>query len=262
MTFVDLYGTELDRELGTTDRTQRFTTVRRKAAINAAQLEFVKRTSCLTKQTTIAMVDATQEYDIEATITDFGGITAQGVSIKIVDSGGNIRYIEGNDLIETTVERLNVEQPGWRADSPSTPLYVYHRRDGGTVNLGFHPAPDITAGDTWTILLPYWMIPADMTADIDEPFTVSSNAIKSMRPYHRGLVHYAAYDLEKLRKDEQRAALQLQLFEQSVAEFLAEMTPKHGTRVRLDRNYRAQSGRRGGGSRGGGSSWIDSGWLQ
>ena len=50
MTFLELYGTELDRELGTTDRTQRFTTARRKAAINAGQLEFVRRTECLTRE--------------------------------------------------------------------------------------------------------------------------------------------------------------------------------------------------------------------
>ena len=87
MDFLTLYGTELDRELGTTDRTQRFTTARRKEAINAAQLRFLKRTGCVTKQTTIALVDGTQEYDVEATVTDFGGITAQGLAIKMMIGG-------------------------------------------------------------------------------------------------------------------------------------------------------------------------------
>lgn len=237
MTFEELYGVELTRELATADTTARFTTVRRKAAINAGQLEFAKRTHCLTRETTIAIVDGTQEYDLEATITDFGGISAQGVSIKIVGSSAT-RYIEGDDLIETTVERLNVEEPGWRADTASTPRYVYLRRNGGTVNIGFHPAPDVGSGETWTVILPYWAIPADMSATTDEPFTISSNTIKSLRPFHRALVHYGAHDLEKLRKDLGRAAAQLQLFEQYVAEYEQEQRPKRGTRVRLARDYR------------------------
>lgn len=241
MDFVTLYGTELDRELGTADRTVRFTTARRKAAINAAQLEWVKRTECLAKETTIALVDGTQEYDIEATVTDFGAISAQGVSVKIVPASGTTRYIEGDDLIETSVERLNVEEPGWRASSASQPRMVYLRRNGGALNIGLHPAPDITVGDTWTLILPYWIIPADMSADADEPFTVSSNILKSLRPYHRALVHWAAGDLEQLRKDAQREAVQRQKFEALVEEYKASLTPKRGGRVRMVRDYRGDS---------------------
>lgn len=246
MDFVTLYGTELDRELGTADRTQRFTTARRKAAINAAQLEWVKRTECLSKETTLAMMDATGEYDIEATVTDFGAITAQGISIKIVDSGANIRYIEGDDLIETTVERLNVEEPGWRAATPSQPIYWYLRRNGGALYLGVHPAPEITVGDTWTVILPYWIIPADLSADADEPFTVSANILKSLRPYHRYLANFAASQLEQLRKDAEREATQLQKFELGVQDYLTAQAPKRGTRVRMARDYRGDANAHGG----------------
>ena len=242
MDFQTLYGTELDRELASTDTTVRFTTARRKAAINAAQLEFAKRTQCFTRQTTVSLSDGTQEYNLEATITDFGGISAQGVSIRITDSNANVRYIEGDDLIETTVERLNVEEAGWRADSAGTPRYVYLRRDGGAVQLGFHPAPDVPSGDTWVAIVPYWAIPADMSATTDEPFTISANPIKSLRPFHRGLVHYAAHDLEKLRKDLDAQAKQLALFEGYVEEYRREQVPKRGSRVRLARDYRRVSG--------------------
>src|SRR3990167_8386798 len=126
MTFLELYGVELDREVGS-DSTTLFTTVRRKAAINAAQLEFVERTECLTRQTTVALVDGTQEYDLEA-ITDFLRISKQGVSIRITDSDANVRYIEGDDLTVTSVERLNQEAPGWRAVDAGTPTHVYLRR--------------------------------------------------------------------------------------------------------------------------------------
>lgn len=240
MTFLELYGVELTRELATTDTTVRFTLVRRKAAINAAQLEWNKRTHCLTKQTTLAIVDGTQEYDIEATVSDFGGLSAQGVSIKIVGTS-TTRYIEGDDLVETTVERLNVEEPGWRAASAGTPRQVYLRQDGGARYFGLHPAPDVGSGETWTVILPYWVIPADLSADADEPFTLSSNILKSIRPYHRGLVHYAAYDLEKFRKDLNRGATQLQLFEQYVAEYQDAQKPERGMRVRMVRDYRGDA---------------------
>jgi hypothetical protein len=240
MTFDQLYGTELDRELATADTTQRFTVARRKAAINAAQLEWVKRTECFTRQTSVTLVDGTQEYDLEATITDFAWIAKQGVSIKIV-SGTQTRYIEGNDLEVVSVERLNVEEPGWRAVTASTPRKVYVRRDGGTVNLGFHPAPDISGSDVWTALVPYVVVPTDMSADADEPFTVSGNPLKSMRPWHRALVHFAAYDLEKLRKDQARGGAQLQLFELEVAKFTGAEKPKGGGRVRLATDYRQQA---------------------
>src|SRR5262245_1166554 len=140
MDFVTLYGTELDRELGSADRTQLFTTARRKSAINAAQLQWVKDTECFTRQTTVTLVSGTQEYDLESTTTDFAWISKQGVSIKIV-SGSNTRYIEGDDLEVTTVERLNVEEPGWRSATAGSPMKMYIRRADGAVQLGFHPAP-------------------------------------------------------------------------------------------------------------------------
>ncbi len=239
MTFVDLYGTELDRELGSADRTQLFTTARRKAAVNAAQLEWVKRTECLQKQTTVSLVSGTQEYDIESTVTDFGFIARQGVSIAIV-RGSTTRYIEGDDLRVITVDRLNVEEPGWRAVAAGTPRMVYVRRDGGTVNLGFHPKPSITVGDTWTALLPYVLVPADMSGDTDEPFTVSSNPVKSLRFWHRALVYFAAFDAEKYRKDQGREQAMLQLFEGEIQKFMNFEKPRGGQAVRLARNYRAR----------------------
>lgn len=240
MQFSELYGIELDRELGSADRSQLFTTARRKAAINAGQLEWVKRTECLQKQTTITLVSGTQEYDVEATVTDFIQIAEQGPSIKIV-RGTTTRYIEGDDLSLTSVGRLNVEEPGWRAVSAGTPTTWYVRRDGGTVNVGLHPKPSITAGDTWTLITPYVILPADLSADADEPFTVSANPIKSLRPWHRGLVYFAAFDLEKFRKDTGRQQAQLQLFDAEVERFLAGEKPKGGQVIRMARIYRQAS---------------------
>lgn len=240
MTFGELYGTELDRELGSADQSQLFTLVRRKAAINAAQLEWNERTECYTRQTTVALVDETQEYDLESSITDFHRLATNGVSIRITPATGDVRYISGKDLVPTTIERLDDEEPGWRAVSASTPMWIYPHRNGGVINLGLHPAPDITVGDTWVALVSYVAIAPDMSADADQPFTVSasSNPIASLRPYHRGLVHFAAYDLEKLRKDSNRGATQLQLFEHYVERYRASMKPQGGQAVRMAKNYR------------------------
>lgn len=242
MQFSQLYGVELDRELGSASLVL-FTAVRRKAAINAAQLEWTERTDCLPRQMSVPLIDATQEYDLDSRISDFAGLSEQGISIKIV-SGTTTRYLEGDDLRLTTVARLDQEQPGWRAVSAGTPTHLYLRRDGGAVKLGCHPMPAITAGDVWTALVGSEAIPDDLVDDADEPFTVQGNPIRSLRPYHRALVHFAAYDLEKLRKDTARGAIQLQLFESYVVRYTGKQKPKGGQSVRMARNYRQRSDRR------------------
>lgn len=239
MQFSQLYGDELTRELGSSDTTQLFTTTRRKAAINAGQLEFVKRTECFVRQASVSLSDDTQEYDLDTLVTDFWFIAKQGVSIAIV-SGSTVRYLEGDDLVQTSVERLNTEEPGWRAVTASTPLQWYLRQDGGSFYLGFHPKPSIDT-ETWTAIVPYVVIPTDLTADADVPFTVSGNALQRLRPFHRAIVHFAAYDLEKFRKDQARASAQLQLFEAEVQKFLGSEKPRGGQRVRPVRDYRREA---------------------
>jgi len=237
MTFAQLYGEELDRELGSADRTVLFTAARRKAGINAGQLEWNSRTECLQRRVTVAMVDGTQEYDLEVSATDFLRIAKEGIKIKIV-SGSTTRYIEGDDLEFTSIERLNVEEPGWMAASASTPLKYYLRPDGGALYLGLHPAPDVSGSDTWSILVPVVIIPADMSMDPDEPFTYSANILKHLRPYHRALAYWGAHDCEQYRKDPTREGVALQKFELEVEKYLATSKPKGGQRVRFAKDYR------------------------
>lgn len=261
MDFATLYGSELTRELGS-ESTTLFTTARRKAAINAAQLEFLERTDCFQRTYALSLTDGVGEYDVEASITDFAWLAKQGVSIWIV-SGTTVRYIEGEDLRVTTDQRLNTDRPGWRGTPNGTPSAVYLRPEGGTQLLGFHPKPSIASGDVWVALVHAVVQPAVMTADADVPFTYGANAVTSLAPYHRALVHFAAADLEKFRKDSQRAAEQLQLFEQYVERYQAKQRPKGGQTVRFTRDYRATARRRptwgseaGCGSSSGGTSDI------
>jgi hypothetical protein len=258
VTFAQLWGVELDRELGTADRDQRFTTALRKAAINAAQLEWLERTECLQREVSLVLVSGTQEYDLEAEVTNFLCLAKEGVSIAI--NSTTVTYIEGHDLDVTTVERLNTEHPGWRGEPAGRPRKVYTRREVGLIKLGFYPAPSITSG-TWTALVHAVIQPTEMSADADVPFTYGGNPIASLAPYHRALAHFAAYDLEKFRKDGTRGTAQLQLFEQYVARYEAKNKPKGGQKVRLAVNYRGgRGGRRDPGARD--TGWAQDGWMQ
>lgn len=244
MEFLTLYGTELDRELGSADRTALFTTQRRKDAINAAQLEWMERTQCTARQIRLALTDAVGEYDLDSLSSDVVTLSAQGVTIEIVPATGATRYLEGDDLRVLSVEALDQEVPGWRSVSAGTPTVQYTRTDGGRWYLGLHPKPSIPAGATWTALIGVVVIPTTLTADTDEPFTITGNPLRRLRPYHRALVHFAAYDLEKLRKDPARGGVQLQLFADYVTRYGAALRPKGGQVVRFVRNYRHGAPRR------------------
>lgn len=238
-TFGDLYGTLLDRELGSADRTDLFTTARRKAAVNEAQKEFVRLTECLTSQGTISIVDGTAEYDIEATLTSFLWIAKDGVEIKNVGTSRTVWYA-GDDLVRCDIPQLNREEPGWRSASAGTPTKYYIRDDGGKTYLGFYPAPDVGAGETWTAYVTYVVNPTDMSLDADEPFTVSSDVKITLRPWHQALVHFAASKMEALRRHFTLEDRQRQLFAAYVADYFQHQRRKGPQRVQYLRNYRGE----------------------
>lgn len=239
MTFLQLWDDNLDIELASSDTTQLFTTTRRKAAVNAAVLAFVRLTDCVKKYSSITVVDGTGEYDLEAEFTDF--LRLQGdPSVKIV-SGSTTTYIQGEDLPFKEVDQLDIEDPGWRATDASTPKAWYLRYDGGATYLGLYPPPDISGSDTWTILVPYTPVPTDMSGSTDEPFTFSSNIPIRLRPYHQGLVHYAAAQLEPLRKNYSGAQRQMTLFNGFVAAYLEDERRNGGDQITMARDYYGES---------------------
>lgn len=241
MAFADLYGTDLDTELGSADRTQLFTTVLRKRYVNEGQREFNYQTSCFVKRGLIPLTDATREYDLETVGVladgDYLWPAPVGASLQQVDSAGNTVYVEGDEFSYTTEEALTQTRPNWRAESAGVPRQWYVRPDGGALYVGLSPAPDIPDGDTWTLFWPYVAEPADLTADADEPFT-SGTARTSLRPYHRALLHYAAAQLEKLRKNLDGVRVQLAEFARYVAKYRSDQAPPRGTQIRQARNYR------------------------
>lgn len=247
-TFVNLYGRLLDRELGSADRTELFTTAERKAAINEAQGEFNRLTECFIRQNAaIALTDGTQEYDLEAVITaaDYLWIAAQGVEIKRVTPTSTYYYVGESLLPRRDIEWLNRMDPGWRTAPNGIPTSHYLREDGGSVSIGFSPTPSIAVGETWTLIVPYVATIPDMSADSDEPFTLAGNAKISLRAWHQGLVHYAAAKLELMRKNVQGEAQQMQKFAGYVADYLQRHRVKGGRHVLLGRRYYQERASRG-----------------
>lgn len=240
--FSDLYGERLNRELGSADVSELFTTARRKAAINEAALEWVKQTESFIRQASITMVDGTSEYDLEAvgiiSSQDYLWLASQGVEYAWTDANGDVTYAADDTFPRRDIPVLNRTLPGWRnADDVSVPSSYYIREDAGTTFFGLYPGPAVEATESAAVTLPYVAKPADMTADADVPFTISANPKSILVPWHQALVHYAAALLEPLRKGYQAEQRQRGLFAGMVADYLQRNRPKGGQQVSMAHNY-------------------------
>lgn len=240
MTFLELYGSRLDTELATADRTQLFTTARRQEAVQAAMRDFVRLTRCTTRQGTITITDGVEEYGVYTTLTDW--VSLDGApSIRITESGGTVRYIQGADQFprRTTLE-LDRLSPGWRTAPDGTPE-CWYLRDDGNLYLGMSPGPDISGSDVWVWLVPYVANPTALSADADVPFTVGGTVMLRLTEYHQALVHFAAAQLEPLRKNYTEATRQMQLYTGYVAQYLQDQRQHGHTDLTLARNYLGES---------------------
>lgn len=241
MQFSDLYSTELTRLLGSSDTTARFTTVRRKDAVNEAQRWFVEQTSCLVRTEAITLVDDDGVYDLDAEIADadFLWIMPEGPEVAAdPGSGGTVIYYAGETFPRRTVAWLNRHEPGWRTATAGVPQGWYELTEGGLQNFCLYPVPDIPAGATWTLNIPYAVKAAVMSADADEPFSISSNPLKRLFPWHLTLAKYAAHQLEMLRKDKQKSDQFLADAMRDIADFNDKVRPVGGSRIVYHTDYR------------------------
>lgn len=245
MAYADLWGEKLTRELGSADTTELFTEARRKTAVNEAMVEFVKQTACLTQLLTLTVVDGTQEYDLDSAVTvaaaDFLDVAPEGPTFKYTDTGGRITYLSGEDFPRKDELQMQDERIDFRnADSVSElPTSWYIREQGGSVYFGIVPIPDIGAGDSANVLVPYVCMPYPMTNDNDEPFSPAEGQApkRTLRPWWPALVHYAAALLEPLRKGVAAEQAQRAKFAALVADYIQKKRPKNGQHIRLARNY-------------------------
>jgi hypothetical protein len=251
MTFLELYGTKLDRELGSSDRTTLFTTALRKEYVNEGQKEFARRSGCFVRRASIAITDEVAEYDAESTsvITagDYLRPSLTSASLKRYDGSGSDpsddSYIEGDEGFPYRSEEwLNAHRPNWRSESYGTPECWTLRNDGGSQYIVLVPGPSVPSGETWTLLWPYVADPADMSLDADEPWSVSANPRTTLRPYHTAVLYWAAAQCEKLRKNLEGEEKQLKAFAAELARYRGDTAPPRGTQMRMRTNYYRRQG--------------------
>lgn len=244
--FSSLYTAYLDEELGTDDSTVLFTTARRKSAINKGLIEFAHLTECLTRRATVTITGGTREYDLNSTLVipggDFQSFTKEDVEFTYTDAASNATILSGDTLPRRDVHWLNRYEPGWRLSTVASsaaqlPAFYYVRADGPALFLGFTPMPSTGSSASASASVPYIAQPTPLVNSTSEPFTVNSSVRTDLRPYHQALVHHAAHQLEKLRKDDQASQLQMQKFMGYVARYLNNLRVKGGRSIMLARSY-------------------------
>lgn len=248
--FSSLYTGRLDRELGTDDASNLFTTARRKAAINEGIAEFAELTECLQRQSTVTIVGGTAEYDLNSTTIlpdgDFVRFSQEQIAFHYTDAAGNVTVLAGDDLPRRDVEWLNRYRVGWQTSTVASsvaqlPECYYLRADGGALYLGFTPVPSTGSSASAKVVIPYLSRPVVLTSDTQEPYVVAGLTRTDLRDYHQAVVHYGASQLEKLRRDDQASDRQLQKFLGYVARFLQNSRIKGGRAITFARNYLQRS---------------------
>ena len=248
--FAHLYSSALDYELCTDDSTRLFTTARRKQAINEGVEQFADLTEAFTRQSTITSSHGVGEYNLLSTVVVAGGdfmrLAKQRPEYQLHSSGSTVTvtYISGENFVRRNVEWLNQYEPGWRTSTAGTPRYYYEREDGGRRYFGLFPPPEIGSSEIGKVILPYVAKPQTMTSDTDVPFALASTAVgpstgirTDLDVFHQGIVHYAAYKLEKLRADQGASQSQMQQFLAWVQRYVASKKPKGGQTVKHAKSY-------------------------
>ncbi|MFO7303867.1 MAG: hypothetical protein DIU54_015795 [Acidobacteriota bacterium] len=245
MTFLELYGDQLDTILGSADRTQLFTTARRKAAINEAQKEFVRQTECLTSDEPIALVDGTRAYAIFDASSDDWWLARAGHTLSLND-GTTTRVVGEPEFRIHDEAWLDRHRPGWRnSDVTGQPTAACVRYLDQAAELVLDVIPDIPAGHTWTVTLRTVIAPPDMTDDGDGPFGVSASGAGPFEPWHLALAYYAASKLELLRRDATASREHREVFGAYVADFLAKRRTQEPRSVSYVHDYYRASRRHG-----------------
>src|SRR6266571_64634 len=244
--FSSLYTARLDEEIGTDDNSILFTATRRKAAVNQGMTQFAELTECFERTSTITITGGIAEYDLNSTTTipsgDFVRLAKQQVEFRYVDASSFLTVLAGDDLVRRDIDWLNRYEAGWRVSTVASsvmqwPQVYYERMDGGSRFLGFWPTPSTGSSASASAVVPYIARPAPMTSDTNEPFQVGGTPRLDLRDYHQALVHFAAHQLEKLRRDDAASDRQLQKFLGYVTRWLQNHRIKGGRSLTMARNY-------------------------
>jgi hypothetical protein len=241
-TFSSLYTTYLTHELGTEDSTNLFTDTRRKIALKQGIQQFCDLTECLARTVTLTVTSTAFEYDLNANPGDFSRLAAnQSVVFQYTNASSQTTTLAGHDdLPQWTVANLDQYDNGWRDSSVSTSMQLpskwYLRPDGSALWLGFTPPPSSGSSASMLTKVPYVPFVNNISTTL-EPFNYNSSVRADLRPYHMAPVHFAAHQLEKLRRDDQASDRQLQKFMGYVQRYTQAMRQKGGTTLKSSRLY-------------------------
>lgn len=246
-TFSALYDDALHTELGTNDTSVLFTGARRKHAINEGYRQFADLTECFVKQSTVNWSTGVQEVDLTTVASDYSRVASQAPVFVISDSLGQSQVIAGEDFPQRDIPYLDNAQSGWRSTQTGYPSGWYLRNDGGHQYFGLDRRLDLSTGSTQSakLIFPYVATPSSMTADTNVPFSVAGVQRIDLLPYHQAIVHFAAHQLEKLRKDTDASDRQLKTFLGYVERFISATRPKGSRSVRSAVPYFRNARRRG-----------------
>lgn len=245
-----LTGLWLDQELHTDDSTILFTSTRRSQAINDGVAEFADLTECIRRVSSVAVSCNTATYDcLDSTVfgsTDFSRFSGRGVEYHFTDSNGTLTQVSGTEFPRRDIEWLNRNDPGWRQSTSPTeiPDGYYVDEDDGQQLIGLHPPPDVGSSETATIVVPYVARPPALSNSTDVPFTINGRTRTDLIPFHRGIVHYAAHLLEKLRGDDQASDRQYAQFLGYVQKYRAATRKKGPEYVTFAKSYLRDAQRR------------------
>jgi hypothetical protein len=248
--FSSLYGSRLDRELGTDDSTILFTTARRKQAINEGLAEFADLTECLVRWARFDVSGGTSEYDLNSTTTipggDFVRLAKPPIEFSYTDGASSqTQTLVGDDLVRRDIPWLDRYEPGWRSSTIAStvaqlPTIYYLRPDGPALWLGFWPFLGVSTGSSASVQVPYLAACPVLTSDTSQPFTFNSSVRTDLAIYHQAAVHYGASQLEKYRRDDQASDRQLQKFSGYISRYLQQVRIKGGRAWMQARTYFGQ----------------------
>ena len=241
--FSQLYGDDLTTELGTNDTSVLFTDARRKHAVNQGYRQFADLTECFTKRSSVTVSSSAQEFNLNSSAVLAGSsgflrMAGEGPVYIKTDTAGNQQIFAGEDFPQRAIPYLDSADPGWRSTlTPGNPTGWYLRDSGGQKLFGFDRPADVSTSETAELLIPFVCNPSSMTSDTAIPFAVSTNYRNDLYPYHQACVHYAAHQMEKLRRDDERAEKQMQLFMGYVVRYTQQHRKKGYNSVRVSRSY-------------------------
>lgn len=247
--FSSLWNRLLTQEIGNEDSTQLFTDARRQAGINDGIAEFADLTECFIRVSSQVWVGGTLEIDLNSTTVipdgDFLRLAAkQSPECQYTDASSYTQILAGDDFRQVDVAWLNRYEMGWRTSTVASsvsqlPRFFYLRPDGGSLYFGMVPVASTGSSASIKVLIPYVAKPPVIpsTGTTVEPYTINGAVRGDLRPFHRAAVHYAAHQMEKLRRDDQAADRQLQRFMSFVMRYVQEMRQKGGTALTSARTY-------------------------